>query len=175
MILRPALLADAPALAALGRASFCAAFDGLYSPADLAIFLTQSYATEKVAAEIASDRFLHCLAMDGDMLTGFCKLGLENQYADHSAARNPIILSQLYTAPEMTGAGIGAALMDWAMDVAHQQGRDAIQLSVYSENFGAQRFYQRYGFARIADIHFQVGSQLDEEFLYELPIGQPRS
>ena len=29
-------------------------------------------------------------------------------------------------------------------------------------------FYQRYGFAKIADITFQVGEQLDPEFLYEL-------
>jgi len=43
-----------------------------------------------------------------------------------------------------------------------------VLLSVYSENYGAQRFYQRYGFAKIADITFRVGTQLDAEFLYQL-------
>ncbi len=168
MILRPASLADATALAALGRTSFCAAFDGLYSQEDLDIFLEQSYAEDVVAGEIANDDFVHCLAMDGEMLVGFCKLALNDYYSGHSDAKNPLVLVQLYTAPEMTGAGIGATLMDWAIDEARRQGHDAIQLSVYSENFGAQRFYQRYGFTKIADIHFQVGSQLDEEFLFEL-------
>ena len=35
------------------------------------------------------------------------------------------------------------------------------------ENFGGQRFYQRYGFSKIADIGFWVGDQRDDEFLYE--------
>ena len=69
-----------------------------------------------------------------------------------------------------TGAGIGAQLMDWALGVARERGHDAVLLSVYSENFGAQRFYQRYGFGKIADITFPVGEQLDEEFLYELKL-----
>jgi ribosomal protein S18 acetylase RimI-like enzyme len=68
----------------------------------------------------------------------------------------------------MTGSGIGAALMEWALGEARERGADAIQLSVYSENFGAQRFYQRYGFTKIADIGFWVGEQRDAEFLYEL-------
>jgi hypothetical protein len=39
---------------------------------------------------------------------------------------------------------------------------------VWSENRAAQRFYARYGFAKIADIGFMVGSHRDEEFLLEL-------
>jgi len=38
---------------------------------------------------------------------------------------------------------------------------------VWSENPGAQRFYQRHGFAKIADIDFGVGSHRDDEVLYE--------
>ena len=51
---------------------------------------------------------------------------------------------------------------------AREGGADAIQLSVYSENFGAQRFYQRYGFEKVADIGYWVGEQRDDEFLYEV-------
>ena len=57
--------------------------------------------------------------------------------------------------------------MDWAVEESIARGHDAIQLSVWSENFGGQRFYQRYGFAKIADIDFLVGEQVDDEFLYE--------
>jgi ribosomal protein S18 acetylase RimI-like enzyme len=45
-----------------------------------------------------------------------------------------------------------------------------MQLSVYSENLGAQRFYQRYGFEHVADIDFWVGNHRDDEFLYELKL-----
>lgn len=168
MILRPASPSDALALAELGRSSFCAAFEHLYRPQDLTTFLDQVYTTDTVAQEIADPSITHRLADAGGKLVGYCKLRVPSWYAEHSGARNPIALGQLYTDAEYTGQGIGAALMDWALDHARDQGHDAVQLSVWSENFGAQRFYQRYGFGKIADIDFWVGEQRDEEFLYEL-------
>lgn len=168
MILRAASLDDVPALAALGRDSFCAAFEELYRPDDLAVFLEQAYSERAVATEIAAPEYIHRLAEDADGLIGFCKLRHPSWYAEHSGARNPIALGQLYTAPDKTGSGIGAALMEWALAEARERGCDAVQLSVYSENYGGQRFYQRYGFAKIADIGFWVGQQRDAEFLYEL-------
>jgi len=171
MILRHATPADVPALASLGRESFCAAFETLYRPEDLATFLEQAYDEEVVAGEVAGPGCIHQLATDGAELIGYCKLKVPSGYAEHSDAANPITLGQLYTLPDRIGEGIGAALMDWAIAEARARGHDAIQLSVWSGNFGAQRFYQRYGFAKIADIDFWVGRQRDEEFLYELRLG----
>ena len=57
-----------------------------------------------------------------------------------------------------------------AVAAVESLGADAVQLSVFSENYGAQRFYQRYGFAHVADIDFWVGNHRDHEFLYELAL-----
>jgi len=177
MILRPATLEDTAALAELGRESFCAAFEHLYRPEDLHAFLAQAYSQEAVAGEIADDCCIHRLAWsdageDGGengsaRLLGYVKLRHPSWYTEHSDAADPIALGQLYTQPDLTGRGIGAALMDWALAEARGRGHDAIQLSVWSGNFGAQKFYQRYGFAKIADIGFWVGEQRDDELLYE--------
>ena len=55
---------------------------------------------------------------------------------------------------------------DWALDTAREYGADEVQLSVWSENFGGYRFYERYGFAKVADVTFRVGEQVDHEFLF---------
>jgi ribosomal protein S18 acetylase RimI-like enzyme len=168
MIYRAATLEDAPALARLGRESFCAAFAHLYKAEDLDPFLAQVYAEKPVGEEIADPAIIHRLAVDEDALAGYCKLREPSWYAEYSDAEKPIALGQLYTDPARTGQGIGAALMDWAIDEARARGCDAIQLSVWSENHGAQRFYRRYGFTKISDIDFWVGNHRDDEFLYEL-------
>lgn len=168
LTLRPAEPGDAAALAELGRESFCAAFAHLYLPDDLNSFLDSAYDPQAITAEIASDDHFHCLAMEGGRLLGFCKMRHPGGYPGHSDAANPITLSQLYTRPEMTGRGLGAVLMDWAIGESRARGCDAIQLSVWSGNHGAQKFYARYGFAKIADIDFWVGSQRDDEYLFEL-------
>jgi ribosomal protein S18 acetylase RimI-like enzyme len=171
MILRPATHEDVPALARFGSDTFCAAFGHLYRPEDLALFLDQVYSETSVREEVAGDQCIHQLACDGADLLGYVKLRYPSWYAKHSDARDAIALGQLYTAPARIGEGIGAALMEWALAEARQRGHDAIQLSVWAENFGAQRFYGRYGFAKIADIDFWVGQQRDDEFLYELRLG----
>jgi ribosomal protein S18 acetylase RimI-like enzyme len=170
MIYRPATLADAPALAVLGAETFVAAFGHLYTPQDLENFLAQVHEPAAVAAEIAGDSCTHRLVEHEGRLVAFCKLRYPSHYVAHSDAANPIELGQLYALPDFTGKGIGAQLMDWALGVARERGHDAVLLSVYSENFGAQRFYQRYGFGKIADITFQVGDHFDPEFLYELKL-----
>ncbi|WP_324073977.1 MAG: GNAT family N-acetyltransferase [Erythrobacter sp.] len=170
MIYRPAILADAPALAVLGAETFVAAFGHLYTPEDLSAFLAQVHNPEAVAGEIAGNECTHCLVEHEGQLIAFCKLRYPSHYASYSDAANPLELGQLYALPGHTGHGIGAQLMDWALGVARERGHDAVLLSVYSENFGAQRFYQRYGFGKIADITFQVGDHFDPEFLYELKL-----
>ncbi len=168
MILRPASKRDVPALSRFGQDSFRAAFGHLYDPADLSRFLASVYSQEAIAKEIADPEFIHCLAEREGKLIGFCKLKMPGWYDEHSNAANPISLGQLYVNPSLTGEGIGAALMAWALDEARARKADAIQLSVWSGNHGAQRFYAQYGFSWIADIDFWVGNHRDDEYLYEL-------
>lgn len=170
MILRDATPDDAEALAKLGRDSFCHAFEHLYREEDLKGFLEQCYSVEAVAAEIADPAIRHQLTEDapGSGLTAFIKVKQPSPYGEYSDATNALCLGQLYTDPARTGQGLGAALMDWCLALARERGCDAVQLSVWSENYGAQKFYQRYGFGKIADIGFWVGEQRDDELLYEL-------
>lgn len=168
MMLRPATLADVPALAQLGRDSFTAAFGHLYRSEDLAAFLAEVHDEAAVATEIAGSECRHALAVGEDgALLGYCKLRHPSKLGEHSLARDPLELGQLYCASSATGRGVGAALMEWALSEARAGGHDAMLLSVYSGNHGAQRFYARYGFAKIADVHFRVGEQLDDEYLFE--------
>ncbi len=170
MILRPATASDAPALAKLGAETFIAAFGDLYTPEDLTAFIAEVHEETAVAAEIAGDSCTHRLVEVDGALVAFCKLRHPTKFGVYTDARNPMELGQLYALPGHTGTGIGARLMDWALEVARAGEHDAILLSVYAENFGAQRFYQRHGFGKIADITFQVGDHLDPEFLYELKL-----
>jgi ribosomal protein S18 acetylase RimI-like enzyme len=168
LILRAPTPADIPELSELGRDSFVDKFGPMYRPEDLAAYLEEAHSPAAVAAELADPERRYRLAEIDGGLAGYCKLAVPSSLAEHDDARRPVEIKQLYTAPGMTGKGIGAALMDWAMAEARAHGADAIQLSVWSGNEGAQRFYARYGFAKIADIQFWVGQQCDEEFLFVL-------
>ena len=164
--LRSARAADIAALSNLATESFIAKFGSLYSPADLASFLDESLSEAAVTSELANPARIYCLAEAGDVLLGYAKIGLTCGFPAHARGSRVMELKQLYTASEATGQGIGGALMDWAMAEFAARAADEVQISVYSGNDGAHRFYRRYGFDKVADITFKVGEQLDPEFLF---------
>jgi len=168
--LRRATPEDAPALTAFARAAFVAAFGTLYRPEDLAAFFAQDRSAESYAAKLADPATRVALAEQDGRILAYCLIVEGARFPEHPEPlpERPMFLSQLYCAGEATGRGLGAQLLAWAIGEAREWGADAITLSVYSENHGAQRFYQRHGFRHIADIHFMVGEQRDDEFLYEL-------
>lgn len=157
---------EAAAVAALGKDTFVETFGHLYRPEDLSSFLSMSYAEEAVAAQIASDRYLFHVAEDRGKLVGYCKLGLDVSLDYDPGDKNVIELKQLYVFASHHGAGVGQALMDWALAQAAARKADEILLSVWAENVKGHRFYQRNGFRWIADTYFMVGSHRDEEFLF---------
>lgn len=166
--LRAARIADAAALSHLAVTSFCAKFGGLYTPDDLATFLDSALSEAAITAELANPDRLYCLAELDGALIGYAALGLACGFPDHSRGQRTIELKKLYTDPARTGGGIGSTLLDWALGEARAHGFDEMQLSVWSGNEDAQRFYARYGFAHVADVTFRVGEQIDHEFLFSI-------
>lgn len=172
MTLRAATLDDTPELAELSREAFVAAFGHLYRPEDLATYLAGHRTPAKYREHLAEPATQLQVAEAGGRLTAYCMIARGHGFEGRPDPRpeKPVLVSQLYCAPDMTGRGYGARLLEWAIDAARDWGGDAIQLSVYSENFGAQRFYQRFGFVKVADLDFWVGNHRDAEFLYELAL-----
>jgi len=166
IVLRAASAADIPALSRLAEDSFVAKFGHLYRPEDLSLFLDATYSHAAIAGELANPDRLYRLAERDGALIGYCKLGLTCGWPEHARGQRVIELKQLYTAPHTTGQGIGAMLMDWVLGEVSTRGADEVQLSVFSENLGAQQFYRRYGFDKVADIFFWVGQHRDDEFLF---------
>jgi ribosomal protein S18 acetylase RimI-like enzyme len=172
VILRRATPADAEALAELGRDAFIAAFGHLYRPEDLAAFLDEYRTAGKFRERLADPPTLIQVAEIDGQLAAYCLIVRGERIPERPdpQPRRPVFISQLYCDAAHTGQGLGAALIEWAIAEARAWSADAIQLSVFSENFRAQRFYQRYGFTKVADIDFWVGNHRDDEFLYELAL-----
>jgi ribosomal protein S18 acetylase RimI-like enzyme len=172
MILRPATLTDAAALAIFAREAFNAAFGHLYKPEDLASFFAAARTEEKYRSDLSDPAKRVQLATADGEIAAYALIVLGEHFAERPQPQpeRPVFLSQLYCSHTTTGQGIGTALMDWVIAEARGWGADALQLSVFSENFGAQRFYERHGFTKVADIDFWVGNHRDDEFLYELAL-----
>lgn len=163
--IRRATPADAATLAELGAATFIETFGHLYTPEDLQAFLDESHTVAAYAKVLADPGYALWLAEVDGRAIGYAQAGRCG--LPHAEVRpEDGELKRLYVRADAQNSGSGRALMDAAMAWLLADGPRQLWLSVWSENFGAQRFYARYGFAFAGEYAFIVGTQRDREFMY---------
>ncbi len=156
---------DASALAALGAATFTETFGHLYPPEDLETFLLGTHSTDvwsRVLVDAQRAVWLASLADGtpiGFILVGTCKLPVENR--EPTAGE----VQQLYVLAQYHNLRLGTRLMKLGLEWLEAQGRAPLYVGVWSENYGAQRFYTRYGFEKVGEYGFPVGGTVDLEFI----------
>jgi ribosomal protein S18 acetylase RimI-like enzyme len=161
---RDATTDDCDALSALMRDTFVATFGHLYRPQDLAAFVAASYGPALQYAEIIDPDTETRLAEAAGALVGYAQIGPFKLPHDAGSA-HALELYRLYVREDVKGKGVAAALMDWAMTRMRDRGAMQAFLGVWSQNTRAQRFYARYGFAKVGTYKFPVGESLDDEWI----------
>lgn len=162
--IRRATVDDAPGMAALGTATFVETFGHLYPPADLELFLASNHTPGSWLRALADPHQATWVAEQGHRQIGFISVGPCKLPVDplESAAGE---IRQLYVQAEFQNLHLGTQFMELALAWLASQGRSPIYIGVWSGNLGAQRFYGRYGFTRIGEYGFKVGSTVDREFI----------
>jgi ribosomal protein S18 acetylase RimI-like enzyme len=162
--IRRAGLADAEALAEVGAATFTETFGHLYAPQDLAAFLAEAHGVERARADLADPRKAAWLAEAGGQAVGYALAGAcDLPHPEVTAGCGE--LKRIYFRRAWQGAGLGGRLFGEAMAWLLADGPRDVWIGVWSENFGAQRFYARRGFGRVGEYGFAVGAQVDHEFI----------
>lgn len=163
--IRRATADDAAALAELGAATFVETFGHLYPPEDLQFFLAKNHTPESWSFTLTDPQRSVWVAEHqngrkiGFIVVGACKLPV--QHLENTAGE----VQQLYVLAEFHNLRLGTQLMAMGLDWLAAQGRSPLYIGVWSENYGAQRFYARYGFSKVGEYGFPVGSTVDREFI----------
>jgi diamine N-acetyltransferase len=168
-IIRRATPNDTHALAALSAATFTETFGHLYPPEDLHGFLATSHSpdawtrtltdTQRAVWVAELSNAVRDATPIGFMLAGACKLPIENREPSSGE------IQQLYVLAKYHNLRLGSRLMDLGLEWLTAQGLTPLYVGVWSENFGAQRFYGRYGFNKVGEYGFPVGKTMDREFI----------
>jgi ribosomal protein S18 acetylase RimI-like enzyme len=159
---RNASLTDAEAIDRIYRTGFNDTFAHLYRPEDLRTFLSD-FTLERWREELSDPSYAFRLAEEGAAPFGYIKLGPISLPVEPAVPA--IELKQLYLLKEWHGKGAADALIEWALAEAAERGAHQLYLSVYTENWRARRFYERFGFVFHAPYVFMVGDHADEDMI----------
>ena len=165
---RDATPADGDALDAMAQAIWIETFAHGVSAEDAATYLAQAYGPNgKLLADLSSGAARFHLALVDGRVVGYAKV---NPPWLPDAEPSALQLSQIYVSSDQHGAGIGKALLDWAIATARAEGATALLLTVWEENHRAAAFYRKHGFDHIGDYAFAVGTQIDTDHIMRLAL-----
>ena len=74
-------------------------------------------------------------------------------------------IQRLYILQGHQGGGRGTLLLNTALEWLERDGPRTLWIGVWSENYGAQRFYARHGFEIVGEYSFMVGNHADRELI----------
>lgn len=193
-MIRHATPADAEALSDLSRTCFTQTFGHLYAASDLDAFLDEAYSPTVLRAELNDPERATWLLFDepvdeaGATLSSTDHPGTPepgDEAPASSVSHAPIgyvtacpahlphpdvapgdgEVQRLYILQGHQGGGRGTALLRTALEWLERGGPRTIWIGVWSENYGAQRFYARHGFEIVGDYSFMVGDHADHELI----------
>jgi len=136
MMLRPAVSADAPAIAAiynLGIAERSATFE------------TEPRSAADIAARLADERYPLLVAVEADVVVGWAGLSGYRPRACYAG----IAEFSIYLAAEARGRGVGRLLMQQLIDAAEQRGFHKLVSRIFPFNAASRALCRAVGFREV--------------------------
>ncbi|KAK8845484.1 hypothetical protein IAR55_006197 [Kwoniella newhampshirensis] len=166
-------VADAECIVSIGRPVFTATFAHTCTPADLELFVEESYTVDKILTELKDHNTTFFFASmagaedEAETAFGFSQLRIRSTEPCLARYTKYIELQRIYFSVDVDhhGSGIARKLMEHNMGDAKDMGYEQIWLGVYEENDRARRFYGKFGFERIGEHHLLVGKDLQTDLV----------
>ena len=157
--------ATAMQLADLGRQTFHETFAATNEPDDMAAYLAATFSPEKQSAELSDLNTIFLLAQAQQEVVGYAKLHVGSALEPNKSTEKRLEIERLYVRAEWIGTGLGALLMRRALEEAKAQACRAVVLGVWEHNERALAFYQRFGFRKIGQHEFVLGTDVQTDLV----------
>lgn len=169
LLVRPAVAAEAAAVAALAEATFRESWREFNAAADMEAYVGAHFRPEHVARDLASPGVQLLVAEAGGPLLGY--LRWRSGGAPGVAGERPAEISRLYARRETHGRGVGPALMGACLRRAAMAGHDVAWLAVWQRAPQPIAFYRKWGFEIVGETTFQLGEEHQADWLMRRPLG----
>lgn len=164
--IRSATAQDARLVSTLGAVTFYEAYFEQDDPPDLADYIHESFALEKIRAEIEDSSATFFIIYHNRHAAGYAKLR-ENSEVHCVKNDSAIELQRIYIVERFFGKGLGETLLEHCLQTARERGFETLWLGVWEENRRALRFYEKHGFREVGKITFPYGDAVGINLVME--------
>ena len=164
--LLPCTFEHAPALAAIGAATFLEAFAGILEGGSIVLHCQRQHSIatyEKYLAQAETRAWL-AVVQPGDAPVGYAMLTTPDLPVGDLSASD-IELKRIYLFSRFRGTGAATRLLEAALRAADRADKRRMLLGVYAENHRALAFYRKKGFTLAGTRSFQMGTMICDDLV----------
>ena len=169
IIINPIGVEEIGRLQTIGRQTFTETFTEHNSAENMAKYLEEAYADEKLSAELNDPNSVFYFAELENQVIGYLKLNIgasQTELKDDKALE----IERIYVTKEYHGKKIGQLLYDKAIEVAKEKAAEYVWLGVWEENHKAIQFYKKNGFIEFDKHVFVLGDDVQTDIMMRLTI-----
>lgn len=161
--IRLASAEDAALVADMSRRTFYDAFAAQNTPENIAHYMDEQFTRESLMAEVGMPGNIFLLACLDGQPVGYARL-LEHAPPPEIGEGQGIEIVRIYAEQSAIGKGVGAALMQYSIDLGREKGMKWIWLGVWEHNHRAIAFYSKWGFEKFGDHPFVLGADVQTDW-----------
>ncbi len=165
--IRAGTVQDAEQLSPFARRVFHATFAADNDPVALGAYMDGAFNVARQREELSHPACTVLLAYVHDALAAWALLRDDVAPPNDSPApgARPLYLNRFYVDHAWHGRGVARALMTAVHEATRARGHDTLWLSTWERNTRAVRFYEREGFAIVGTTWFQLGEELQRDYV----------
>lgn len=174
-LIRPATAADVPELSAFATEVFEQTFGPYNTRRDMESYISETFTPERQREMLADAANTVLLAevekeAGGREIAGYAHL-TEGYLPEDVDGPDPIELRRFYAGREWHGRGVAQRMMEAVLDAARERGGQTLWLGVWERNPRAVAFYSKFGFVRVGEHTFMLGTDAQTDWLLARPLG----
>ena len=139
------------------------------TPEDMQAYIARSFNVEQVTRELAAEHSTFFIAEARGSIAGYARIAA-GQAPPEVRGEHPVELVRLYVDARYHGEGIAPRLMQACIAAAKEGGYRSIYLGVWEHNPRAQAFYHKWGFTRVGEQRFDLGHDVQADWIMELAL-----
>jgi diamine N-acetyltransferase len=162
--IRPCRADEVKTLQTLALETFNDAFREMNSEENINTYLQEAFNTKKLSAELTDPGSSFFFLYAEDNLAGYLKINIAPSQTDINDPQT-LEVERIYVLEEFQGQGLGAVLMELALQLAQDMGKKSIWLGVWEKNTGAIAFYKKQGFIEAGRHSFRMGDEIQSDWI----------
>jgi len=167
--IRKIKILDLAQLQKIGISTFSETFAEHNTKEDLEKYLKESFAADKLIAELKNPDAAFYFAELDDTVIGYLKINFGDAQTELKDNKS-VEIERIYVLQAYHGKKIGQLLFNKAIEIAKEHQAHYVWLGVWEENHRALQFYKKNGFVQFDTHIFKLGNDEQTDIMMKLAL-----